>query len=271
MVDRGGADREPAGEPPEAGPSGPGLSESVPSRSRPSESRAGVPKLSTLAVLVLGLVAERPMHPYEMVQITLERREDRLVKFRPGTLYHTVDRLAAASLITVHEVRREGNRPERTVYTITDAGARALEQSLERILGRHPTEYPELYLALAEAHSLPRSRVVELLTGRIGAMRADLDEITAVARAARAMGTCEMFFLDAGCRMTTLAAQIDWLEDLLDRLRRGTIAWLDDPGRPYGPAACDLAASDLTPSDPGPSDPVPSRSGASTTEKASTS
>ena len=51
--------------------------------------------LAPQAILVLGLVAERPMHPYEMFQTTIEREEDRLTKIRPGTLYHTVDRLAA--------------------------------------------------------------------------------------------------------------------------------------------------------------------------------
>ena len=45
--------------------------------------------LAPIAILILGLLAERPMHPYEMFQTTVERREDRLAKIRPGTMYHT--------------------------------------------------------------------------------------------------------------------------------------------------------------------------------------
>lgn len=185
--------------------------------------------LPPLAVLVLGLVAERPMHPYQMFQTTVERREDRVVKFRPGTMYHSVDRLASQGLIEVYDVQREGNRPERTVYSITDAGRAALDESLEQILARHPVEYPELYLALSEAHGLPRPRVIELLGERIDAMRAALAEVIEATDAARAAGQAEMFYLDAGCRIATLRTQIDWLDDLVDRLKNSTIDWLDDP------------------------------------------
>ncbi|GAB90014.1 PadR family transcriptional regulator [Gordonia rhizosphera] len=191
--------------------------------------------LPPLAVLVLGLVAERPMHPYEMFSTTVERREDRLVKFRPGTLYHAVDRLASKGLISVHDVQREGNRPERTVYAITDAGRTALDHSLERILARHPVEYPELYLALSEAHGLPRVRVIELLGERLAAMRTDLDDVLAAQALAREQCRPEMFILDMGCRAATLSAQIGWLDDLVTRLQSSTIAWLDDPGCPYSP------------------------------------
>lgn len=194
--------------------------------------------LAPMAILVLGLLCERPMHPYEMLQTTTERREDRLLKFRPGTLYHSVDRLSVNGLIEVHEVVREGNRPERTVYSITDAGRDALRESLEEILARHPAEYPELYLALSEAHGLPRRRVVELLRQRRIRMREELDGMTAGMEAVRAQGKPEMFYLDMSCRLATRRAQLDWLDDLIARLERGDldsggIDWLDDPSSPW--------------------------------------
>ena len=37
-----------------------------------------------LAFAVLGSLSERPMHPYEMYQTLLQRREDYLVKIRPA-------------------------------------------------------------------------------------------------------------------------------------------------------------------------------------------
>lgn len=189
--------------------------------------------LGPVAILVLGLLLERPMHPYEMVQTTVARREDQLAKFRAGTLYHAVDRLATNELIEVHEIRREGNRPERTVYAITEQGRRALTENLERILETRPEEYPELYLALSEAHGLPRNRVAELLERRVATMRADLADVEAAVTEIRSRGKPEMFFLDAGCRIATLNAQIAWLDDLVDRLRTHRIEWLDDPDSPY--------------------------------------
>ena len=45
-----------------------------------------------------------------------------------------------------------------------------------------------------------------------------------------------MFFLDAGCKIATLNTQIDWLSDLVDRLRTSRIVWLDDPDFTAGQA-----------------------------------
>ena len=191
------------------------------------------PQLSPVSLLALGLVVERPMHPYEIFQTIVERQEDRLAKIRPGTLYHAVDRLASQGLIEVHEVQREGNRPERTVYAITADGRRVLADSLEQTIASHPVEYPEIYLALSEAHGLPRTLVVELLEKRVAAMRGELDIVVSARDGAAGRGVPEMFYLDVGCRLATLRAQIDWIDDLIERLRSNRIEWLDDPESPY--------------------------------------
>ena len=48
--------------------------------------------LTPLQFAALAIYAEQPRHPYEVFQEMLKRREDRLVKVRPGTLYHAVNR-----------------------------------------------------------------------------------------------------------------------------------------------------------------------------------
>jgi DNA-binding PadR family transcriptional regulator len=203
-------------------------------------------ELTPLAVLVLSLAAERPMHPYEMVQTLLDRKEDRFAKTRPGSLYHTVDRLHAQKMLRVNSVQRAGNRPERTVYAITDAGDDALRRTLAAMLRTPATEYPLLYLALGEAHSLGREEVAGLLTERLGAMREELASITSAVTKAAEAGTPEMFFLDAGCRQAVLRAQITWIEDLRDRLGSGELLWIEQwsatgraGGEPHEAAAHD--------------------------------
>ena len=61
---------------------------------------------------------------------------------------------------------REGNRPERTTYEITDAGRdRAAEQHRPDAGPGRPTEYPVFPFALGEAHNLARgARSIRLLT-----------------------------------------------------------------------------------------------------------
>lgn len=184
--------------------------------------------LTPLAVMVLGLVLERPMHPYEMVQVLLERKEDRLAKIRPGSLYHTVDRLVRDQLLAVHGTVREGNRPERTVYEVTDAGRGAFASSIAGMLAGSRQEFPELYLGLAEAHGLPRAQVIEMLQQRVASLRAEIDELDVSVACATSQGSHEIFMLDVGCRRATLVAQADWVADLVDRLADGSLPWLDD-------------------------------------------
>src|SRR5579875_300245 len=83
-------------------------------------------QLTALGISVLALLRQRPMHGYEMLQTLVRRQADRIVKLRPGSLYHVVDRLTEEKLVRRAATTRAGNRPERAVYEITDAGAEAL-------------------------------------------------------------------------------------------------------------------------------------------------
>src|SRR5512142_2898145 len=78
--------------------------------------------LTPLALTVLRLLQERDMHPYEMQQVIRDRCIDHVVKVRAGSLYHTIERLHRSGLIQPMETGREGRRPERTVYAITEPG-----------------------------------------------------------------------------------------------------------------------------------------------------
>uniref|UniRef100_UPI002457CCC0 PadR family transcriptional regulator n=1 Tax=Nocardia brasiliensis TaxID=37326 RepID=UPI002457CCC0 len=117
------------------------------------------PAVTPLGIAVLALLEERPMHPYEMYQLLIARREDVLVKVRPGSLYHTVARLAEQHMVQSEGVDREGNRPERTTYRITEGGRTALRARIAEIVRYPAPEYPMFPVALAEAHNLPKDDV----------------------------------------------------------------------------------------------------------------
>ena len=183
-------------------------------------------RLNPLAVSALALLAERPMHPYEMYQLMLQRREDRVVKVSAGSLYRAVERLAADGNIAESGVEREGNRPERTVYAITDAGRDALRSTLEEMLGEFVNEFPEFPLAIGEAHNLPPERVAELLDERSGAhagvRRPPRQRASGTSRRRASPGTsCSTSTTRAPC----VAAELDWLERTIAELREGELTW----------------------------------------------
>ena len=69
-----------------------------------------------LAFAVLGSLAERPMHPYEISTLLRARGKDQSIKMNYGSLYSVVAALEKNGFIEALETVREGNRPERTVY-----------------------------------------------------------------------------------------------------------------------------------------------------------
>jgi DNA-binding PadR family transcriptional regulator len=184
-------------------------------------------RLTPLGVMVLALLGEGDMHPYEMIRLMRFRRDDRLVTITNGTVYHTVARLERADLIAEVGVDRDGNRPERTTYTLTDAGARAVREWVWRELS-HIERPAEFRIALAEAHNLERPDVVALLKERREALAASLAEHADGRHGALAKGVPSQYLLELERQETILAADLDWLDALILRLEREEFPWGND-------------------------------------------
>ncbi|HEX3004054.1 MAG TPA: helix-turn-helix transcriptional regulator [Angustibacter sp.] len=181
--------------------------------------------LTPLAVSVLALLAERAMHPYEMYQLLLDRHEDELVKVRPGSLYHTVERLDGLGHVRACGTERSGNRPERTTYEITSTGRAALRWRLLEMLNAPVNEYPEFPVALGEAHNLPADQVVNQLTDRLQALDGELDRLTDLIDQARVDGVPEAYWCAADYLRAVQRAERDWIATLVHRLEHKELAW----------------------------------------------
>jgi DNA-binding PadR family transcriptional regulator len=122
---------------------------------------------SLLALAVLALLFERPMHPYEMAATMRERHKEESIKLRYGSLYTVVDGLQRDGLIEQQETSRDGRRPERTIYTITAAGSAELIAWMQDLLRRPVKEYPQFMAALSLLPVLPPAIVEALLLERL--------------------------------------------------------------------------------------------------------
>ncbi len=180
--------------------------------------------LTPLTLAALALLAERPMHPYEMYQLSLQRRDHRLVKIRPGTLYHAVRRLGESGLVAALGTEREGNRPERTTYEITDAGRDQLTTDIAQMLAEVADEYPVFPFALGEAHNLPDDEVVRLLSTRHSALRETIGEIEAGIALVRGKELPWAYWLQLEYLHTVLTAQAGWLESAITDVGSGRFA-----------------------------------------------
>jgi DNA-binding PadR family transcriptional regulator len=119
-----------------------------------------------LALAVLGLLIEKPMHPYEMSSTMRERVKEESIKLNYGSLYSVVDSLLRHGLIEVQETVREGRRPERTVYAVTDLGRTEFVDWLSELVAVPVKEYTQFEAALSLLPGLPPDEVVRLLMTR---------------------------------------------------------------------------------------------------------
>jgi DNA-binding PadR family transcriptional regulator len=182
-------------------------------------------QLTPLGLAALASLAERPMHPYEMYQLLISRSEDRLIKVRPGTLYHAIGRLEQAGLVEAVGTDRDGNRPERTTYCIRPAGRAALEHRVKDLLAEPVNEYPSFPLAVAEAHNLPADVVVELLTRRLASLQEELDSLAAGIESLEKRSVAAKYWIDLLYQRTVLAAEMQWITELCADLESGAMAW----------------------------------------------
>jgi DNA-binding PadR family transcriptional regulator len=180
--------------------------------------------LTPTAVMLLALLHEDDMHTYEMVRLLRERRADRLIALTHGTIYHTVARLERQGRIAEVGSDRDGNRPERTTYALTDAGAADLIAWIRRELVS--VDDPDRFrIALTEAHNLPRDEVLALFAQRRELLAASRDAHRNARDHAIAHGSHPQFLIEVHRQAALLDADITWLDEAVEFIRRPDTVW----------------------------------------------
>lgn len=183
--------------------------------------------LGALGVAALGFLNERPMHPYEMYQLAVLRQEDRVVKASAGSLYRAVYALERDGFVRDVGTDRDGARPERTTFEITDAGREALTDRLVEMLRTPVNEFPEFALAMAEAHNLTREVVCELLRERLVARRREIAETDARVADVVLRNVPRVYWMNVGYTQALAHAEVEWTESLLAEIESGELPWHD--------------------------------------------
>lgn len=184
-------------------------------------------ELSAVAVLLLALLHEQPMHPYQLHQTLLERGDARLVRITAGSVYHGIERLERDGLVEAVGTDREGRRPERTTYRLTDDGRAAFARRLTSLLGDDHPSYPLFTVGLAEANELPVEVVVAQLGRRLDRERARLEHLAGVHAQLSGLGLPRRFLLDIEYDEARLRHEVDWLDRTLAELRDHELDWGD--------------------------------------------
>jgi DNA-binding PadR family transcriptional regulator len=189
-----------------------------------------------LALAVLVLLCERPMHPYEIAATLRMRHAEGSIKMRYGSLYTVIEGLERDSLVAVKEIVRDGRRPERTVYQITTAGQERTRAWLRDLIEMPVKEYPKFEAALSLLPAVPPAEAVVLLQARSRRLGAKAEEIRVSIEVVTRMVE-PLFLVEGEYRLALVEAERQFIDNLLRRIaedRTFTRAWESchpDPGR----------------------------------------
>ncbi|ALE74900.1 PadR family transcriptional regulator [Pseudonocardia sp. EC080610-09] len=180
---------------------------------------------SGLALAVLSLLTEEPMHPYRMQQLIRERGKDDVVNVgQRSQLYKTIDRLARDGLITEHATERETARPERTLYTVTDAGRETAADWTREMLAAPRPEFPEFVVGLAHLAQLRPADAARALDTRLDGLRRRLAASRASHEAVEGF-LPRVVVVELEYAITMLEAETAWVAALVDDVRGGRLTW----------------------------------------------
>jgi DNA-binding PadR family transcriptional regulator len=169
-----------------------------------------MPTTTDHRLLVLGMLRMQDMHGYQIAEV-IESHFDHSVHIKKATLYDTLRKLAEDGLVDSHE-EQQGNRPVRTVYALTDAGAKEFDALLRESVATHDMPFSHGDAGLMFIDTVPDAQKVEMLTAR--------RERMAMIAEGHAPGD------DHGATMGLateriarhIEAEIAWLDDVLARL-----------------------------------------------------
>lgn len=180
-----------------------------------------------LALAVMALLYERPMHPYEMVSTMRERHKHESVRLRYSSLYSVVEALERNELVVPVETRREGRRPERTVYALTEAGGEEFLSWLRELLRKPMKEYTQFAAGLSFLPALPPGEAATLLRERVRLLEEEVGRRRAEMDAAMEQGLAWLFLVEDEHELVLREAELSWVRGLAGGIEAGTLEGME--------------------------------------------
>lgn len=179
-----------------------------------------------LALAVMSYLRQQPMHPYELGRTLIENGDARSIKYNHGSLYAVVRQLTSAGFIVEKETSREGQRPERTVYALTDAGQQELDAWLRKLVEEPEHEYPAFGTALSLIGALPPDQAVALLRSRMEHLAHSQAETRELIEQSLARGVAGLFLVEEEYRLAQSEMESSFVDDLIKRITDPATEWV---------------------------------------------
>ncbi|HET9782384.1 MAG TPA: PadR family transcriptional regulator [Candidatus Dormibacteraeota bacterium] len=181
--------------------------------------------ISPLALSILELLNERPMHPYELAATMRSRHHDEFIRLNFGSLYHTVDSLERYGWIVSAEREKEGGRPERTIYRLTDSGRQVLLQVVGEIVAQPRREYLHFSAGLMFMHHLTASDAAQKLEARAQHLHEVIAKLSHIHDELLGSGHRRLSIIELEHKIALLEAERAWVRKIAKEITEGKLEW----------------------------------------------
>lgn len=181
--------------------------------------------VSPLALSILQLLDERPMHPYELASTMRDRHMDEFIRLNFGSLYHTMEVLERSGWVVSAEREKNGRRPERTVYQLTESGRDVMVRVISDSLAQPRREYPHFAAGLMFMHHLDAAEAAGHLQARAASLAAVITKLSRILTELQAHGLKRLALVELEHKIAILEAERAWVLKIVKEIADGRLEW----------------------------------------------
>jgi len=167
--------------------------------------------LTDAELTVLGLVAERPRHGYELDEVVSQRGMRDWTALGFSSIYYVLGKLRDKGLVAEVEGERAHSKAKKT-FTATEAGRKACAAAAEAAIAELRPVHPPVLVGLANSPAVPPARLAAALARRAEAVKERLAEVRRAANAQENAPPFVRAIFDYS--IAQLEAEARWLEGM---------------------------------------------------------
>ena len=180
----------------------------------------------TARLIILGLLREKPYYGYELERSMKERYMDEWTQVAFGSIYHALRQMTQEGLVQPEATERDGNRPSRTVYSVTDEGRREFTRLLREAWQAPATMSPELMrLCILIMHVRTPYEITTHLTRRATTLIKSIEHLRHVGQEVSAKGAPWTAQYIVSYDIGLWQKSLEWIQGLLEEIQSGRITW----------------------------------------------
>ena len=126
--------------------------------------------LSKTATMLLGLIHSEPLNAYEIIKKLQIMNVKSWYEIADSTVYATIKTLEKKAYIA-GKVQKDGNMPDKTVYSITETGSKELKNTLILFIEHFEYDFVPFMIAAFFIKVFDKNSAVDILSSRLDYLR----------------------------------------------------------------------------------------------------